>query len=182
MLRSITLIATLCLAPLVALAQAGNAPLEGRLKKIHETKTISVAYRTDALPFSFEDSEKKPAGYTVDLCRSVVGVIERQLGVTPLQVKWVPVTVADPLHRRQQRPGRHGVRRQHGDAGADEGSGLLVADLRRRHRPAGAQLDRRQFADGPGRQEDRRHHRHQQRAGAGRGHEGQDGRRPPSCR
>ena len=91
--RLITLIATLCLAPSVALAQTSNAPLDGRLKKIHETKTISVAYRTDALPFSFEDNEKKPAGYMVDLCRSVIGAIERQIGVSPLQVKWVPVTV-----------------------------------------------------------------------------------------
>jgi len=93
MLRSITLIATLSLAPLIALAQTGNAPLDGRLKKIHETKSISIAYRTDALPFSFEDNEKKPAGYMVDLCRSVIGAIERQIGVSPLQVKWVPVTV-----------------------------------------------------------------------------------------
>jgi glutamate/aspartate transport system substrate-binding protein len=85
------LIAALCLAPAVALAQMASAPFEGRLKKIHETKTISLAYRSDALPFSFEDNEKKPAGYTVDLCRSIVGVIERQLGVT-LQAKWVPVT------------------------------------------------------------------------------------------
>jgi glutamate/aspartate transport system substrate-binding protein len=88
-----TLFAALCLAPTLALAQSATAPLEGRLKKIQETKTIAVAYRTDALPFSFEDAEKKPAGYTVDLCRSVIGVIERQLGVAPLQVKWVPVTV-----------------------------------------------------------------------------------------
>ena len=51
-----------------------------------------MAYRTDALPFSFEDAEKKPAGYMVDLCRSVIGVIERQVGVAPLQVNWVPVT------------------------------------------------------------------------------------------
>jgi ABC-type amino acid transport substrate-binding protein len=43
-----------------------TAPFEGRLKQIQETKTISVAYRTDALPFSFEDADKKPAGYTVD--------------------------------------------------------------------------------------------------------------------
>ena len=69
-----------------------TAPFEGRLKQIHETKTISVAYRTDALPFSFEETDKKPAGYTVDLCRGVIAVIERQLGVSPLQVKWVPVT------------------------------------------------------------------------------------------
>jgi ABC-type amino acid transport substrate-binding protein len=93
MSRSITLIAALCLAPALALAQTVNAPLDGRLKKIQETKTISVGYRTDALPFSFEDKDKKPAGYTVDLCRSVIGAIERQIGVVPLQVKWVPVTV-----------------------------------------------------------------------------------------
>ena len=89
-----TLLAALCLAPALALAQMGNAvPLEGRLKKIQDTKTIAVAYRTDALPFSFEDGDKKPTGYMVDLCRSVVGAIERQIGVAPLQVKWVPVTV-----------------------------------------------------------------------------------------
>ena len=85
------LIAALCLAPALTLAQMASAPFEGRLKKIHETKTISLAYRSDALPFSFEDNEKKPAGYTVDLCRRIVGVIERQLGVT-LEAKWVPVT------------------------------------------------------------------------------------------
>ena len=93
MSRLSVLFTALCLAPTLAFAQMASAPFEGRLKKIHETKTISVAYRTDALPFSFEDSDKKPAGYTVDLCRSVIGVIERQIGVTPLQVKWVPVTV-----------------------------------------------------------------------------------------
>jgi glutamate/aspartate transport system substrate-binding protein len=88
-----TLLAALCLAPALVLAQTASAPLEGRLKKIHDTKTIAVAYRTDAVPFSFEDNEKKPVGYTVDLCRRVIGVIERQIGVAPLQVKWVPVTV-----------------------------------------------------------------------------------------
>ena len=92
MSRLITFIAMLCLSPALALAQA-PAKLEGRLQKIQATKTISVAYRTDALPFSFEDSEKKPTGYMVELCRSVIGAIERQIGVVPLQVKWVPVTV-----------------------------------------------------------------------------------------
>jgi ABC-type amino acid transport substrate-binding protein len=91
-----TLIAALCLVPALALAQS-NPPLEGRLKKIQETKTIAVAYRTDALPFSFEDKDKKPAGYTVDLCKSVIGVIEKQIGVAPLNVRWVPVTVQNRL-------------------------------------------------------------------------------------
>ena len=85
------LLAALCLLPTIAFAQMATAPFDGRLKQIHETKTISVAYRTDALPFSFEEVDKKPAGYTVDLCRGVIAVIERQLGAS-LQVKWVPVT------------------------------------------------------------------------------------------
>jgi ABC-type amino acid transport substrate-binding protein len=92
MSRRHILLAAFCLAPAIALAQMATAPFEGRLKKIQETKTISVAYRTDALPFSYEETDKKPAGYTVDLCRSIIGVIERQIGVSPLQVKWVPVT------------------------------------------------------------------------------------------
>lgn len=92
MSRLHTAVAALCLAPALALAQMASAPFEGRLKKIHDTKTISIAYRTDATPFSFEDSDKKPTGYMVELCRSVIGVIEKQVGVVPLQVKWVPVT------------------------------------------------------------------------------------------
>lgn len=84
------LLAALFLAPSLSFAQ--TAPPEGRLKKVHDTRTIAVAYRTDALPFSFEDGEKKPAGYTVDLCRAVIAHMEKQLGAGALQVRWVPVT------------------------------------------------------------------------------------------
>ena len=96
MRRLTTLLAVLCFAPTLALAQTAT-PLDGRLKKISDTRTIAVAYRTDALPFSYEDAEKKAAGYTVDLCRAVIGVIERQLGGAPLKVQWVPVTVQSRL-------------------------------------------------------------------------------------
>lgn len=92
MSRLTLLLAALCLAPSLTFAQGAAAPLEGRLRKVQETRTITLAYRPDAVPFSFEDAEKKPAGYTVDLCRAVVASIERQLGVGPLQVRWVPVT------------------------------------------------------------------------------------------
>ena len=81
-----------CLAPALALAQMASAPFDGRLKKIQDSKTIHVAYRADATPFSFEDKDSKPTGYMVELCRSVIGIIEKQVGVVPLQVRWVPVT------------------------------------------------------------------------------------------
>src|SRR5215510_1251938 len=71
--------------------------LDGRLKKIADSKTISLAYRTDALPFAFEGDGKQPAGYTVDLCKRIVASLERQLKVQPLQVKWVPATSQNRL-------------------------------------------------------------------------------------
>ena len=92
MTRLKALFAALCLAPTLAFAQSAGVPADGRLKKIYDTKAINVAYRTDALPFSFEDADKKPSGYMVDLCRGVITVIERQLGAGPLKVTWVPVT------------------------------------------------------------------------------------------
>ena len=81
-------------ATLVSLSSgvAAQEALDGRLKKIRDTQSIGIAYRTDAIPFSFEDN-KQAAGYSVDLCRRVVASIERQLGVKELKVRWVPVTV-----------------------------------------------------------------------------------------
>jgi ABC-type amino acid transport substrate-binding protein len=84
-------VATLLLLPALAIAQGAQPPLDGRLKKIRDTKTIALAYRADALPFSFEEN-KQPAGYTVDLCRRIVGAIEKQLGAGELKVNWVPVS------------------------------------------------------------------------------------------
>lgn len=73
-------------APALVHAQAVDT-----LKKVREAKTLSIAYRTDALPFSHQDANKQPAGYTVDLCKRIAASIEQQLK-TKLQVKWVPAT------------------------------------------------------------------------------------------
>jgi glutamate/aspartate transport system substrate-binding protein len=70
--------------------------LDGGLKRIHDTKTVRIAYRTDALPFSFEDA-KQPAGYTVELCKRVVLSLEQQLKVEPLTVKWVAATTQNRM-------------------------------------------------------------------------------------
>jgi len=78
---------------LLAGTQCASAQvLDGRLKQIAATKSIAIAHRTDAPPFSFVDAGKEPAGFTIDLCRRIVASIERQLGITGLKVKYVPVT------------------------------------------------------------------------------------------
>ncbi|MBK7956437.1 MAG: amino acid ABC transporter substrate-binding protein [Candidatus Accumulibacter sp.] len=90
MFRSAVFAIALLIAPAFASAQG----LEGHLKKIKETRSVSIAYRSDAMPFSFvEAAAKEPTGYSIDLCRTVVSVIAQQLGVESLQIKWVPVTL-----------------------------------------------------------------------------------------
>ncbi|HVJ13396.1 MAG TPA: amino acid ABC transporter substrate-binding protein [Burkholderiales bacterium] len=89
MIRSVAL---LILALFTAGALHAQA-LDGRLKKIAETKAISIAYRTDSVPFSFVDAGKEPQGFAIDLCKRVVGSIERQLKIQGLKINWVPVTV-----------------------------------------------------------------------------------------
>jgi len=82
-----------CILALLLAAAAHAEPLDGRLKKIADTRTINVAYRTDATPFSFVDDKKQTVGFSIDLCKRVINSIERQLNVPSLKVNWVPVTV-----------------------------------------------------------------------------------------
>jgi len=66
------------------------------LQRIRDNKAITIAYRTDAAPFSYE-SNGQPAGYTVELCKRVVTSLEQQLKVQPIAVKWVPANVQTRL-------------------------------------------------------------------------------------
>ena len=66
------------------------------LQRIRDSKTITIAYRTDAPPFSYED-RGQPAGYTVEICKRIVTSLEQQLKVQPLAVKWVPANVQTRL-------------------------------------------------------------------------------------
>ncbi|HTM55689.1 MAG TPA: amino acid ABC transporter substrate-binding protein [Pirellulales bacterium] len=65
---------------------------EGRLAAIMSAKTIKIAYRTDARPFSYTNSFNDPAGYTIDLCRMLVDVMQQRLKLDALKIEWVPVS------------------------------------------------------------------------------------------
>jgi ABC-type amino acid transport substrate-binding protein len=91
-IRRLAALAAVLAVPALASAQT----LEGRLKKIHDGKTVTIAYRTDALPFSYEEN-KQPTGYTVELCKRVVASLEQQLKLPSLTVKWVAATTQNRL-------------------------------------------------------------------------------------
>lgn len=77
-----------------SLASGVQAQETGVLKKIRDAKSITLGYRADSPPFSFQSADGQPAGYSVDLCKRVAAGIERQLGA-PLAIKWVQVTSAN---------------------------------------------------------------------------------------
>jgi ABC-type amino acid transport substrate-binding protein len=77
--------------PLAAQQPAKTPPLDGTLKTIKATSTLNLGYLESAPPFSFADNDKRPAGYSVDLCTRIAAAIQKQLDVT-LKLNWVAVT------------------------------------------------------------------------------------------
>lgn len=77
------------LLPLSAPAQR----MPDTLAKIKAAKSITVAFSTDSLPFSYVETNNQPAGYSIDLCKRVIAGIGRAIGVPDLAINWVVDTV-----------------------------------------------------------------------------------------
>jgi ABC-type amino acid transport substrate-binding protein len=67
----------------------------GTIDRLKQDKTLRIAYRDDAPPFSFTDSIGIPAGFMVDLCRSVAKSLGTGLNLGDLKVDYVLVTAAN---------------------------------------------------------------------------------------
>ena len=76
----------------------------GVVDRLGQDKTIRIAYREDAPPFSSKDKIGEPVGFMVDLCREVAKKLADQLHLTSLNVTYVPVSAADRFEAiRQQK-------------------------------------------------------------------------------
>ena len=85
---------------LTALVLGGPAlgqDLDGTLKKIKTSGTFTIGYRESAPPFSFPGPDKRPVGYSIDLCMHVASTIQKQLGIADLKLNWVPVTAENRI-------------------------------------------------------------------------------------
>jgi len=67
----------------------------GTIDKLKQDKSLRIAYREDAPPFSFKDSNGEPAGFMVDLCRSVSKNLASQLNLGEVSISYVPVNAAN---------------------------------------------------------------------------------------
>src|SRR5271169_5860037 len=85
------------LAPtsIAALLVAVGVASAGTLDRIGQEKSIRIAYREDAPPFSYKDKIGEPSGFMVDLCRAVAKKLADQLNLSSLNVVYVPVTATD---------------------------------------------------------------------------------------
>jgi polar amino acid transport system substrate-binding protein/glutamate/aspartate transport system substrate-binding protein len=92
-MRSIGRFRALALAASAVLAVA--TAYAGTLDRVRQDKSLRVAYREDAPPFSFTDDSGLPAGFMIDLCGSVVKHIGEQLNINDLKLTYVLVTAAN---------------------------------------------------------------------------------------
>jgi polar amino acid transport system substrate-binding protein/glutamate/aspartate transport system substrate-binding protein len=87
------------------IAGAGAAASDaaaGTLDRLRQDKTLRIAYRQDAPPFSFQTGSAEPEGYIVDICRAVGKSLTQQLALPSLNIVYVPVTVTDRFAAIQQ--------------------------------------------------------------------------------
>lgn len=85
------------LSALVLIGPVFGQDLDGTLKKIKTSGTFTIGYREGAPPFSFPGPDKRPVGYSIDLCMEVAGAIQKQLGMADLKLNWVPVTAENRI-------------------------------------------------------------------------------------
>ena len=67
------------IASLIVLPGAGAQELTGTLKKIRNSKTVTLGYRASSIPFSYLNKLHQPIGYSIDLCNEVVKEIASDL-------------------------------------------------------------------------------------------------------
>src|SRR5688572_13089704 len=93
--------ALLILMTLLAVQSVEAQELDGTLKRIKSSGTINLGYLRFAPPFSLLGPDKIPAGYSIDLCKHVAGVIQKQLNTT-LKLNWVEVTTDNRINTVDQ--------------------------------------------------------------------------------
>jgi glutamate/aspartate transport system substrate-binding protein len=74
-----SLLAAALIAPLLVVSSARGQELTGTLKKIKDSKTVTLGYRASSIPFSYLNNLHEPIGYSIDLCNAVVDEISKEL-------------------------------------------------------------------------------------------------------
>jgi glutamate/aspartate transport system substrate-binding protein len=85
------------LAALAVALPAQAQEVDAIIKKLQQTKSISIGHREASVPHSYLDNSQKPVGYSVDLCLKVVDAVKEELKIPDIAVKWVPVNIQNRM-------------------------------------------------------------------------------------
>jgi glutamate/aspartate transport system substrate-binding protein len=86
------LLAAAIAGPLAAIAGAHAQELTGTLKKIKDSKAVTLGFRESSIPFSYVNKPGRPIGYSIDLCNAVVEEVSSELEGVEIAVKYAKVT------------------------------------------------------------------------------------------
>src|SRR5882757_1083546 len=83
--------AILAAAALAALSGAASAQDGPVMKRIAETKTITIGHRDASVPISYLGPDGKVQGYSIDICMKIADAAKEELKLDTIDVKFVPL-------------------------------------------------------------------------------------------
>jgi ABC-type amino acid transport substrate-binding protein len=93
MIRTRALLAAALLIAFIP-ALAAESPTLARIKK---SGTVRLGYSATSVPFSYNDKDGVPTGYSVELCKHVVAGLQDKLALKDLKTQWIALTPSDRL-------------------------------------------------------------------------------------
>ena len=85
--------AAFTLMPLAAVhAQEG-----GTLAKVKASGAITIGHRESSFGFSYLDSDLKPVGYSIEICKRIVEAMKAELKMPNIEIRWQAVTSANRI-------------------------------------------------------------------------------------
>ncbi len=93
----------LAISLILTFSAADAASNPDTLKRVAETGELRIGFVPDAPPLSFEDSEGKAVGYSIDLCRHIASAVRDELGLEKVEIIFKPlISMEDRLSAIEQ--------------------------------------------------------------------------------
>ncbi|NDZ15321.1 amino acid ABC transporter substrate-binding protein [Variovorax sp. WS11] len=76
---------------------AAHAQEGGTLAKVKASGAITIGHRESSFGFSYLDSDLKPVGYSIEICKRIVEAMKAELKMPAIEVRWQAVTSANRI-------------------------------------------------------------------------------------
>lgn len=83
------------MAALATHAQDDPANLESTLERIARTGEFRIGFVPDAPPLAYLDTQGRPTGYSLELCRHIAATIRDELGLDDIDIQYTPLVAME---------------------------------------------------------------------------------------